>query len=180
MPIKLRIVGIFYDRSDIPDTQKNGEPHTVKTVLDYATQNPVGTSTAFGYITGKSAVQGTSPTAGIESITAFCSIYENPGQTGPVSKTSGITYPQGEYFLSESLVQPPSYRIWQYYVSDAYLQSGNATYIPRSPRIQSYTTAEVPAGGEVVWRLVEILAEPNRIPVVYRGALGADGGAQIV
>lgn len=176
MSITLRIVGIFYYREDIPDVQEDGTPHTVETVLNYAVRNPAGTSSAFGYVTGQSATEGAgSGGSPIKSVTAFFSNYTVG--SGPTSLTTGITYPEGEYFLSESLVAEPSYRVWQYYVFKAPLQSGDAVYVPRSPRIQSYTTAEVPAGGQVTWRLVDILAGPNKVPVVYRKAFGLDGSA---
>lgn len=175
MPITLRIVGNFYFQDNIPDFQEDNTPQTVETVLNFAVSQPSTPATQFGYITGISGLKGSGelPTP-IQSVTAFFANYAEPG---PVSKTAQIQYPAGEYFLSESLVTPPSYRVWQYYVFSAPLDGGSATYIPRSPRIQSYTTAEVPQNGQVTWRLVDILTGPNSVPRVYRQAFGLDGGA---
>lgn len=177
MAITLRIVGIFYFDNTIPDLQENGQPHTVETVLDYAVNNPAAPANQFGYITGVSALRGAGVApAPIKSATAFFANYDAPG---PISRTANIQYPAGEYYLSESLVTPPSYRVWQYYVFNAPLQGGSATYLPRTPRIESFTTAPVPANGQVTWRLVDILTGPNQVPRVYRQAFGLDGGANL-
>ncbi|MEM9739216.1 MAG: hypothetical protein AAF829_05050 [Pseudomonadota bacterium] len=171
MPITLRIVGLFYIQDNIPDVQPDGSPQTVESVLNYAVTNPVAPATDFGYITGQSnVVKSGAVTPGVDSITAFYANYG--GATGPTSITAGITYPPGEYFLSESLVDSPQYTVWQYYVFNAALSSGTAVYQPRSPRIQSYTTATVPENGQVTWRLVEILSGPKPVPGVYRNSLG--------
>ncbi|MEM1301707.1 MAG: hypothetical protein AAGH17_03910 [Pseudomonadota bacterium] len=177
MAITLRIVGIFYLRADIPDQQTDGTEHTVKSVLDYAVRNPTGTSTNFAYINGKSTLEVPGAPTPIDSVTAFFSKY-GPDD-GPTSPTTQIKYPTGEYFLSESLVDDPGYRVWQYYVSTAPLESGKAVYLPRQPRIESYTTAKVPPGGSVTWRLCQILSGPKKAPVVYRKAFGLDGGATV-
>jgi len=165
MSISLRIVGIFYKRSDIPDT---GE-HTVKSVLDYAVANPESEhlpSDNFQYITGVSVpgALGRKP-----SVTAFFSNYKSE----VTSPTSGLPYAPGEYFLSESLVGNPSYEVWQFYVFGA-----DGVPIFPNPRISSFIDVHVPDGGRVVWRLVKILSAPNRVPTVYREAFGLPGPAQ--
>jgi len=168
MAVSLRVVGIFYRRNDIPF--ESGM--TVKSVLDAAVASPGGPTPAdkFNYVSGQSR-----PTAipdGKPSVTAFFARYA----TDPTSETSHAEYPEGEYFLPETLVGNPGYLVWQYYVFTADPQQGG-TYIPRKPRIQSFADATVPDGGAVVWRLVSILSGPQRVPTVYRGAFGLDAAA---
>lgn len=165
MSISLRIVGTFYQRDDI-----NTGSATVQEVLDYAVSNPNGTMTSsacdnFKYISGTTAptvIAGRKP-----SVTAFFANYKSD----IVSPVSGIQYPKGEYFLPESLVNNPSYEVWQYYVFDKPMKKGG-NFIKRSTPIESYVDAKVPDGGEVVWRLVKILTRPNDAPAVYRPAFG--------
>lgn len=159
MPISLRIVGILYNRADIPDDT----PQTVQSVLDYAVKNPGSDalpSDNFKYI---SSVTAPGVLNGKPSVAAFFSNYRDEVE----SPTSRLKYPKGEYFLSESLVENPSYAVWQFYVFD-----NDGAQIMPIPRIQSYQDAVVPAGGSVIWRLVKILAAPNRVPTVYRNAFG--------
>lgn len=166
MPISLRIVGIFYNRSDIPDRGTQ----TVKDVLDYVVQNPGSAnlpSNNFRYITSISNPSNTMK----PSVTAFFSNYTKDFP----SPTSGLTYSQGEYFLSESLVENPSYAVWQFYVADK-----NRVQILPNPRISSFVDVKVPDGGSVVWRLVKILSAPNRVPTVYRSAFGLGNPSQAV
>lgn len=167
MAISLRIVGIFYNRSDIPD---NGA-QTVKDVLDYAVANPAAPglpSSNFKYITGVSepGALGRKP-----SVTAFFSEYE----AEVISPTSQLPYAPGEYFLPESLVENPSYEVWQFYVFDP-----DGVPILPDPRISSFVDVPVPDGGRVVWRLVKILASPNTVPTVYRQAFGLSTPAAMV
>lgn len=165
MPITLRIVGIFYNRSDIPDRGQQ----KVKDVLDYAVENPSAPclpSNNFKYITGvtEPGALGRKP-----SVTAFFSNYESE----VTSPTSQLPYAPGEYFLSESLVGNPSYEVWQFYIFGA-----DGVPILPNPRISSFVDVDVPDGGRVVWRLVKILAAPNRVPTVYRQAFGIPAPAQ--
>ncbi|RVU18667.1 hypothetical protein [Methylobacterium oryzihabitans] len=166
MTISLRVVGIFYDRSDIPDSGTQ----TVKDVLDYAVKNPGSKdlpSDNFKYITSI-----TDPGALMKpSVSAFFSNYAS----NFTSPTSRLTYLRGEYFLSESLVENPSYEVWQFYVFDA-----NGVPMIPTPRISSFVDVQVPDGGRVVWRLVKILAAPNRVPTVYRTAFGLGDPSQAV
>lgn len=165
MAIDLRIVGIFYDRNDIPDTVADADGNTtVKAVLDYAVANRAEGTDNFKYVSGVS-----NPSAipnGKPSVTAFFANYTAP----PTSQASQAIYPPGEYFLSESLVGNPAYEVWQFYVFDGKLGAGGRYQQP-NPRIKSFADVTVPAGGTVVWRLVKILSGPNKVPVVYRRAL---------
>lgn len=165
MPITLRIVGIFYNRSDIPDKGQQ----KVKDVLDYAVENPGAPglpSSNFKYISGvtEPGALGRKP-----SVTAFFSQYDSE-VTSPTSK---LPYEPGEYFLSESLVGNPNYEVWQFYIFGA-----DGVPILPNPRISSFVDVDVPDGGRVVWRLVRILAAPNRVPTVYRKAFGLSAPAQ--
>lgn len=165
MPITLRIVGIFYNRSDVPDKGQQ----KVKDVLDYAVQNPGAPnlpSNNFKYITG---ITEQGALSGKPSVTAFFSNYVSE----VTSPTSLLPYAPGEYFLTESLVGNPSYEVWQFYVFGA-----DGTPIFPDPRLSSFTDVDVPDGGRVVWRLVKILAAPNRVPTVYRQAFGLTAPAQ--
>lgn len=171
MTVSLRVVGNFYNQSGItydPKTTAGGMTYmSVKDVLDAAAASPEPNASTFGYIAATSSIQGGTP-----SVTAFYANYIDDFK----SRTSKLTYPQGEYFVTESLVDNPLYSVWQYYVFDAPLDQGGAKYIPRpnpnidgvSKRVQTFAEAEVPDGGEVVWRLVTVLTGPNPLPAVYR------------
>lgn len=168
MPITLRIVGIFYNRCDIPD---RGE-QKVKDVLDYAVENPGAEklpASNFKYITG---VTEPGPLGPKPSVTAFFSKYDSE----VTSPTSQLPYAAGEYFLSESLVGNPTYEVWQFYVFGA--DGVPILPVPPASRIVSFVDFDVPDGGRVVWRLVKILAAPNRVPTVYRKAFGLSAPAQ--
>lgn len=168
MSISLRIVGIFYNRSDIPDRGKQ----TVKDVLDYAVKNsrpPNLPSDNFKYIVSSTAAPASANAK--PSVGAFFANYTDSF----ASPTSGLKYPRGEYFLSESLVENPSYVVWQFYVFSA-----NGVPIIPNPRISSFVDVQVPDGGRVVWRLVKVLSAPNLVPTVYRTAFGLGDPKQAV
>ncbi len=155
MGVSLRVVGIFYDQSDIPFTQGM----TVKSLLDEATHNPGGEANNFGYLSNTDVLTN----GGMkESVTAFFANYPN----GVTSKTSGTVYGAGEYFLTESMVGNPRYSVWQYYVFDA-----SGTFQPNPMPLQSFATRKLNDGDKVIWRLVEILSAPNPVPTVYRSKL---------
>lgn len=158
MAISLRIVGILYNRDDIP----NKSAQTVLSVLDDAVKNPGAKdlpSDNFRYITS-TTIPGVTEKP---SVSAFFANYKNDVK----SRTSRLIYPKGEYFLSESLVENPSYAVWQFYVLNP-----DRTPVDLDPPITSFVDAKVPDDGHVIWRLVKILAAPNRVPTVYRKAFG--------
>lgn len=182
MAVSLRVVGNFYNQTDIPFDPKTTIEGTtfmsVKDVLDAASENPAPGASKFGYIAATSSVQNSTP-----SVTAFYANYDAPFK----SPTSLLDYPAGEYFVTESLVDNPLYSVWQYYVFDAPLDAGGARYLRRpdpniggtSSRIQSFAEAGVPDGGQVVWRLVTVLSGRNPLPAVYRPIFEAAQPAEI-
>ncbi|MEL7347258.1 MAG: hypothetical protein AAFN17_05845 [Pseudomonadota bacterium] len=179
MTVSLRIVGIFFSDDAIPFTADLDTPAgprmSVAAILAAARDRAAaGTNTTvpanlFTFTTSQLTL---GPDAGKKTISAFVARYTS----GPTSVTSHITYRDGEFFLSEDLASTPSYSVWQYYVFDKPLQEGG-TYIPNSPRIQSYETAGVPDGGMVTWRLIQILAGRNEVPGFLRPALLNEGKA---
>ncbi|MEL6774135.1 MAG: hypothetical protein AAFP23_05190 [Pseudomonadota bacterium] len=166
MTVSLRIVGIFYHQTDIPYVADM----TVADVLSAARQSPGGQADMFGFDEGQLMTPG--PDKGKPSITSFFANYPK----GVTSETSGIQYPAGEYSLGEDLQGRPAYTVWQYYVFSSPLQGGGATYIPNSPRIETFAEAKVPDDGMVVWRLCSILAGPNPVPPRLRRSLMGERG----
>lgn len=79
MSVSLRIVGIYYNQSDIPFK----ENMTVMDVLNYARFNPSDNAKVFGFETGQLQIGSDS---GKPSISSFYSEYNEPFQ----SKTSGL------------------------------------------------------------------------------------------
>lgn len=166
MPIKLRVVGILYNNV----VELSGDS-TVRQVLDAAVASP-GPAAAFGY-TSAAAPSGFNGTL---SVSAFYALYANP----VVSVTSGHIYPAGEYYLDESASGPNSTSIWQYYIFDANGDVvGPKNTRPSDPtnpgggKIVYYdsTSAIVPAGGSLVWRLVAIPTKPNAPSPIARSRL---------
>ena len=160
MSVTLRVVGNFYFRDDI----EFKENMTVADVLNYARDNTgSGDADLFNFDLGKLTI---GADAGKPSVTAFVARYPN----GVTSRTSGVEYPEGEYYVAEDLNLRPAYTVWQYYVFNAPLQSGGA-YEPQKPRLNSFVDAPVQDGGMVVWRLVSVLANKNPVPATRRQAL---------
>lgn len=142
MTIKLRIVGIFYGTE--VDLGEDGG--TVKDVL-IAAQSAVTAGTSFTF--------GTTSFNGFESPSFFRAFYEAP----VTSVSSGITYPAGEYLLSENLTAKPAYTVWQYYIADK-----NGTVLNRGKGFVPYddpVDAKVSDGQSVVWRLLTVLSGPT-------------------
>lgn len=142
MPISLRIVGIFY-RTDI----EMPDGGSVKDVLD-AAQSQISAGTSFTY----SSVT----TNGNTSPNMFRAFYEAPFTSG----ASGLQYPNGEYMLAEDLLARPAYTVWQYYIFDAQGRFINRDkgFIP----FDDPELAKVEDGQSVTWRLVSVLAPPDR------------------
>lgn len=160
MSVSLRIVGIYYNQSDIPFK----ENMTVMDVLNYARMNPVENAKVFGFETGQLQF---GSDAGKPSITSFYSDYDEPFQ----SETSGLMKPAGPYFLPEDISTSPSFTAWQYYVFTKPLQDGGAIYQVNEPRVESFVDAKVPDGGFVTWRLCKILGSPQPMPANKMSAM---------
>lgn len=161
MSISLRVVGVFYNRPNFFDFT---EGMTVKDLLDAAVakENNSNAVEEFQYYTNQACDSKTL------SLSAFKVKYK---QGAPVSPTSGIHYPPGEYYLAEQLGNKPAYSVWQYYIFKGNLDSGNAIYVPRPAppkRLQSFKDAVIPEDNcSVVWRLVTILADNNTMGPRY-------------
>ena len=142
MTISLRVVGIFY-RTDV-DLPGGG---SVKDVLD-AAQSQITAGTSFTY----SAVT----TNGTTSPNMFRAFYEASFKSG----ASGLQYPSGEYMLAEDLYSRPAYTVWQYYIFDSEGRFINRDkgFIPFDDPVK----AKVEDGQAVTWRLVSVLAPPDR------------------
>jgi len=139
-------------------------PATVKQILDAAVKSP-GSAAAFGYFPAPASRYGT----GTTSISAFYAKYNNPVE----SKSSGYRYGPGEFFLPEVLGSRSISSVWQYYMFDAEkkvlglksIPSSDAT-VPTGGVFDYFDTADaiVPDGGALVWRLVQLLTDENKVP----------------
>lgn len=171
MTVSMRVVGIFFQAENIPYTSQM----TVKDLMDVVVMNPSTYSDAskFGYLANVDMVTSNEP-----SVVAFAARYPQ----GTTSRTSGIKYTAGDYYLTEANVGNPRYSVWQYYVFNEKQIDGVSRKVvsPNPEPLQSFATREINDGDTVIWRLVEILAGSNTIPRVYQRQLGFDGGQRSV
>jgi len=158
--ITVQVVGVFfYQEIDLPEDQEQVQ---VKDVLDACQRlAPAGRLTnveLFQYKLDKTA-----PTAMVHS---FNVKYKG----GFESRVKDASYPSGEYYLAQNTNARPAYSVWQYYIFD---KDGRA--VRDWKKVESFASpnATVPAGGKLVWRLLNILAGPNMPSMVDRQALAA-------
>lgn len=156
--ISLRIVGIFYNNPNLLVPLNASGKATVQNVLDAAVATPTGTvstskfATAFGY--------GAIPFGSGQSVHTFYASY-NGKFTSP---SSPMEYGPGE-FASTEVKMPGSESVWQYYSFDKDGKNLNSLgFIP-------FDQAEVPDGGTVIWRLIQILTAPTGLSQNVRRSL---------
>lgn len=139
MTVKFNVVGIFFS-ADVDLTKTGG--NTVADVMNYIQR----TDPRFRYVSLNAMGNQIVSTIGYR-------------HTAPFKSRSGIQYPPGPYYLTQSFTTPTPnpYSVWQYYIADR----GNVR-VP-VPSTQSYTKTTVQDGYAIVWRLVTILNGPGNL-----------------
>ena len=154
MGINCNIEGIFLKANDIPYTSNM----TVADVLDAIKANPgLCNADKFGYFADPDFFPASK--GGGASVVAFSANYG----LGNKPTEYGLAYPEGDYFLSESSINPSFYSVWQYYVENEDRERSRS-----GPEIRSFSKRTLADGDTVTWRLVSILTGPNRLPRLYR------------
>lgn len=139
MSVKFSVVGIFYNTT--VDLSKTGG-NTVAAIMDYLYRtDPVFYRTSIVFDNN-------------QIINMLGAVYPSPFKS-----RSGITYPAGSYFLSQSFTTPSPnpYSVWQYYLAD---QNNVQQPVPSD---RSYTVSTVQDGWSIVWRLVTIMNGPGNV-----------------